>query len=111
MSAIQRAILAVALATPTWALLQGTTSDPRQVEVAAIGTLRSRQIYGLQFACDRLGGLIKAGKRLWPDETLLFVVDQATVAGHAEAEAQLLKASEKGRATIVSLARPKLSGL
>jgi hypothetical protein len=48
--------------------------------------------------------LIDEVQRDWPDQSLIFVVDQATVEGHVRAEAQLLDAARKAAR---SLCRPR----
>ncbi len=55
--------------------------------------------------CRTLQKLIDLVQRDWPDQSLIFVVDQATVAGYGHAEAQFLEASEKSGALVISSAR------
>ncbi len=52
--------------------------------------------------CGSLLLLIKEAQNAKPDETLLFVVDQSTIQGHADAEAQFFNASEKSGAMVIS---------
>jgi hypothetical protein len=52
--------------------------------------------------CRTLQKLIDLVQREWPDQSLIFVVDQATVEGDSHAEAQFLDASEKSGALVIS---------
>jgi hypothetical protein len=57
------------------------------------------------FDCESLQKLIKAIQRDWPDEPLLFIVDRSTIDGYLDAESQLLEASEKSGALVISSVR------
>lgn len=52
--------------------------------------------------CESLLTLIEAVQRDWPDQEILFVVDQSTINGYPNAEAQLLEAVKKSDALVIS---------
>ncbi len=80
-------------------------NDPRKVDVAYADGHWLAEVapdYDEPLECSTFQALIDAVQRDWPDQALVFVVDQPTVEGHVEAEDQLLEASEKSGALIVS---------
>jgi hypothetical protein len=82
--------------------------EPRKVEVAYTDGHWLAEVapdYDEPFDCRTLQKLIDKVQRDWPDQPLIFVVDQATVEGHVGAESQLLEASEKSGALIMSSTR------
>ncbi len=78
--------------------------EPRKVDVAytAGHWLAEVAPYDQPLQGDTFQRLIDAVQRDWPDQALIFVVNRATVEGHQDAEAQLLDASEKSGALVVS---------
>jgi hypothetical protein len=82
--------------------------EPRKVEVAYTEGHWLAEVepdYDEPFDCRTLQKLIDKVQRDWPDQPLIFVVDQATVEGHVGALSQLLEASEKSGALVVSSTR------
>lgn len=80
-------------------------NEPRKVDVAFTDGRWLAEVgpyYDEPLECGTLQQVIDAVQRDWPDQSLLFVVDQSTVAGYAEAEGQLLQASEKSGALVIS---------
>lgn len=80
-------------------------NEPRKVEVAFADGRWLAEVspdFDEPFGCESLRKLIEAVQRGWPGETLLFIVDQSTIDGYVDAEAQLLEASEKSGALVVS---------
>jgi hypothetical protein len=80
-------------------------NEPRLVDVAfADGHWLAEVTPGFegQFDLPSLMQLIEAVQQERPDETLLFVVDCSTIEYHLNAEAQLLDASAKSDALVIS---------
>ncbi len=58
--------------------------------------------YDKPLDCGTLQKLIDVVKWEWPDQSLLFVVDQSSIEGRIEAETEFLEASEKRGALVIS---------
>lgn len=83
----------------------GDLSEARKIDVAYTDGHWLAEVapdFDEPFDCESLAALIAAVRQAWPDEALLFVVDQSTVEGYADAEAQLLEASEQGTEQVIS---------
>ncbi len=79
--------------------------EPRKVDVAYTDGRWLAEVgphYDEPLDCGTLQQLIDAAQRDWPDQSLLFIVDQSTTRGYRDAEAQLLDASEKSGALVIS---------
>jgi hypothetical protein len=79
--------------------------EPRKVDVAYSDGHWLAEVapdYDEPFDCRTLQKLIDKVQRDWPDQSLIFVVDRATVEGHVGAEAQFLEASEKSGALVIA---------
>jgi hypothetical protein len=80
-------------------------SEPRLVDVAFTdGRWLAEVTPGFegQFDLPTLIQVIDGVQRTFPAETFFFIVDQSSVEGHLDAEAQVLEAREKRGAMIIS---------
>jgi hypothetical protein len=80
-------------------------NDPRKVDVAYVDGRWLAEVapdYDEPLECGTFQELIDAVQRDWPDLALVFVFDRSTIEGSADAEAQLLEASEKSGALVIS---------
>jgi hypothetical protein len=79
--------------------------EPRRVDVAYSNNHWLAEVapdYDEPLDCDSLQRVIDTVQRDWPDQPLIFIVDQSTIEGDVQAEAQLRDATEKSGAMVIS---------
>ncbi len=79
--------------------------EPRRVDVAYSDDHWLAEVapdYDEPLDCGSLQQVIDSVQQDWPDQSLIFIVDQSTIEGIVEAETELLDATEKSGALIIS---------